>query len=172
MGDPAATAARWDALESWGSGVLGGGTVTHRWATHDLVTTDHVPFVGRLAPGSHRRWVATGFAKWGMTNAFVAARIIAGGIAGRAPAWAGAFDATRIASTVNRELLSVGRRSARHLLVDRIARRDAPRCTHQGCVLREDAALGTWDCPCHGSRFDVHGDVVQGPATRPVDLGR
>jgi len=35
-------------------------------------------------------------------------------------------------------------------------------CTHLGCIVRTDAA--GFECPCHGSRFDVRGSVVKGPA--------
>ena len=33
------------------------------------------------------------------------------------------------------------------------------RSTHMGCVLRFNGAERSWDCPCHGSRFDVDGTV-------------
>jgi len=38
------------------------------------------------------------------------------------------------------------------------------RCTHLGCLLHFNAAETSWDCPCHGSRFDVDGNVLWGPA--------
>ncbi len=43
------------------------------------------------------------------------------------------------------------------------------RCTHLGCLLRFNAAETSWDCPCHGSRFDVDGRVLEGPAVDPLD---
>jgi glycine/D-amino acid oxidase-like deaminating enzyme/nitrite reductase/ring-hydroxylating ferredoxin subunit len=42
------------------------------------------------------------------------------------------------------------------------------RCTHLGCLLRFNGAERSWDCPCHGSRFDVDGQVLEGPAVAPL----
>ncbi len=43
------------------------------------------------------------------------------------------------------------------------------RCTQLGCLLRFNGAERSWDCPCHGSRFDVDGAVLEGPAVRPLE---
>lgn len=43
------------------------------------------------------------------------------------------------------------------------------RCTHLGCLVRFNGAERSWDCPCHGSRFDIDGSVLEGPAVNPLE---
>jgi glycine/D-amino acid oxidase-like deaminating enzyme/nitrite reductase/ring-hydroxylating ferredoxin subunit len=43
-------------------------------------------------------------------------------------------------------------------------------CPHLGCIVHWDSLEGSWDCPCHGSRFGTDGSVLNGPALGGLDV--
>jgi glycine/D-amino acid oxidase-like deaminating enzyme/nitrite reductase/ring-hydroxylating ferredoxin subunit len=45
----------------------------------------------------------------------------------------------------------------------------SPVCTHLGCLVHWNTTELSWDCPCHGSRFDPHGRILNGPAVAPLE---
>ena len=45
----------------------------------------------------------------------------------------------------------------------------SPICAHMGCVVSWNSAETTWDCPCHGSRYDYEGRAIQGPTVKDLE---
>ncbi len=46
------------------------------------------------------------------------------------------------------------------------------RCPHMGCALKWNKAEHTWDCPCHGSRFEENGTLIDNPATGNANVSK
>ena len=44
----------------------------------------------------------------------------------------------------------------------------SPVCTHAGCIVNFNPVEGSWDCPCHGGRYDCYGKVITGPPTKDL----
>ena len=164
-----------DRLREWTASYFPGAVETHRWSAQDYRSHDAVPYIGRMPRGLGRIYLATGFDKWGMTNGVAAARAISGQILGSRPGWAktlgrrisGPSAAAHLAA-IN---LKVGLGAAKGAA--ELVRRGrgcgvVGVCTHLGGPLHWNDAEETWDCPLHGSRFAADGEVLEGPATRPL----
>lgn len=62
-----------------------------------------------------------------------------------------------------------GRRCAVHRTASGELLAVSPVCTHLKCIVHWNRAEQSWDCPCHGSRFQPDGSVIEGPAAAPLD---
>jgi glycine/D-amino acid oxidase-like deaminating enzyme/nitrite reductase/ring-hydroxylating ferredoxin subunit len=100
--------------------------VRHCWSAFDYAPTDGVPFIGRLAPRTSRRFVATGFRKWGMSTSMVAAQLIGDLLAGTEHPAHSLFDASRILPTLGRDAVKANMKVAAHFIGDRLQVRRAP----------------------------------------------
>lgn len=129
-----------------------------RWATQDCMSLDGIPYIGRYGRRTPDLFVATGFHKWGMTNAMVSAMILADLVTGKENPYAYTFRPNRL--ILRKQLLCNGMETIGNFL-----RPTRPRCPHLGCALKWNRQEHSWDCPCHGSRFDEEGKLLDNPAT-------
>ena len=128
------------------------------WATQDCMTLDSVPYIGRYSKSTPDLYVATGFRKWGMTASMVSAMILTDMICGRKSEFEEVYSPSR---TILHPQLAVNMfESLKGLLTP-----TAPRCPHMGCALKYNKQEHSWDCPCHGSRFEENGKLINNPAT-------
>ena len=81
------TQPRVDRLVQWTQAHFPGAEPTHQWSAQDYRSTRRLPLVGSLPGSNGSILVATGFAKWGMTNATAAALAITGWLTDEAPPW-------------------------------------------------------------------------------------
>ncbi len=202
-GHPDDTTRYYKALADHCEELYPGAVITHSWSAQDVEAVDRVPYIGRLEPLHGNVYVATGFAKWGMTSAFVAGELLADLLQEKQNPDAELYNPLRFHAdaSVAKKLLSenthviemfmkerikgvpeikdlapgegrVGDLEGRRVAVSRdeegVIHKVSPNCTHMGCVLHWNNAEMTWDCPCHGSRFDNLGRVIQSPANKDL----
>jgi len=137
------------------------------WHSQDLISSDGLPFIGAYSRRTPNHFVAAGFSKWGMTNSMTAAQAICARILGEPLPESEIFNPARMIKYSTIPVLSTfGVTTAAY--VSGLPRKNAPRCPHMGCRLKYVAATASWDCPCHGSRFDSIGRIRNGPTVKPV----
>jgi glycine/D-amino acid oxidase-like deaminating enzyme/nitrite reductase/ring-hydroxylating ferredoxin subunit len=94
------------------------------WSAHDYIPIDGLPYIGRLRRRDERIYIATGFAKWGLTKATIAARIITDTIVGRSNRWAGLYDTRRLTPRASAtSFVAENARVARRFVGDRLRSR-------------------------------------------------
>lgn len=204
------TTANYETLAAFGREQFKVKQYAYRWSAQDLVTLDQLPYVGTMTTGLQDVLVATGYAKWGMTNSTVAAKIMVDNVLGKENRFADLYSPTR--SKMKKEDITtfakINANVAKELVKGKTEKIDVvfqdlkegsgdiikldgkkvgaykdnygkihlvkPVCTHLGCDVVFNGAESSWDCPCHGSRYTYTGEVIEGPAYKPlerIDIG-
>ncbi len=130
---------------------------TFSWVAQDCMSLDSMPYIGQYSKNTPDLFVATGFNKWGMSLSMVSALLLKDLIFGKTNDYADIFSPSR--SIFHPQLFANALETSVNLLTP-----TTPRCPHLGCALKWNEHEHSWDCPCHGSRFDEGGKVIEGPA--------
>lgn len=173
--------------------------VTNLWFTYDLITNDKLPIIGKLQDNFY---IATGYNKWGMTNGTLAGKILSDLIIGNKNQYISLFSPDReITMEQIKNLFIDGLTTATSFINSKIDKNKdfyenvifkkidgnqcaiytdknnhqhivKNKCPHMGCSLIFNNEEKTWDCPCHGSRYDIDGNVIKGPSNQNIKINK
>ncbi len=147
-----------------------GREVAH-WSAQDCMPADDIPYIGRYSAEYPYWYVASGFRKWGMTGSMAAAGILRDLIVSGKSRYEEVFTPQRLnLQAAAGKLAEQGAESVKGLGKGMFTA--APRCPHMGCALEWNPDELSWDCPCHGSRFDSEGRLLDNPAQADLGNGR
>ena len=152
------TGGGWQELREFASVCYPTATEKYAWATQDCMSLDGIPYIGQYSKRTPNLYVACGFNKWGMTSSMVATMILCDLVMEKRNEWEELFLPYR--SIWKPQLFLNGAESIINLLTP-----SRKRCPHMGCALKWNKQEHTWDCPCHGSRFEEDGILIDNPAT-------
>lgn len=152
----------------------------------DLITNDGLPFIGAL---EENLFIASGYNAWGITNGVLGAKILSDLVLEKNTRYSSLFSLKRFSliGTVNSlvDVLSYAKAyiespffktnntfvtkingKAYNVYVDKFGKKHIVqrKCPHMKCNLVFNKEELTWDCPCHGSRFDIDGNLIEGPS--------
>lgn len=153
----------WKELREFSKKYYPNAVETYTWATQDCVSLDSIPYIGNYSRNTPNLYAATGFNKWGMTSSMAAAMILTDMVTGKENQWQKIFSPSR--SMLKPQLLVNGFEATVNLLTPSLRR-----CPHMGCSLKWNSSEHTWDCPCHGSRFEENGTLIDNPAKKDANV--
>jgi len=131
--------------------------IEYTWSNQDCVTLDGIPYIGQY-DSFHSNWyVATGFNLWGFTWAMISSFLLADMIEKNEE-----IPLVKPKRKINKnKAIDNLKNTAKNLITLK-----TPRCTHLGCALKWNEIDNVYECPCHGSRYDRNGKLLNGPARK------
>lgn len=127
--------------------------IIYKWINQDTVSLDGLPYIGKY---KRNIYIATGFNLWGMTNSMISAMLISDMILKRRNRYKNFFIINR--KMVKKTLL-INIKNA----VINLFKFGKKRCNHLGCSLKYNSEEKTYECPCHGSKYDENLNSIYNP---------
>ena len=155
----------------------------------DIISNDKLPFIGKI---KDNLYISTAYNTWGMTNATIGGKIISDLILDKDNKYKDLFNPTRIniplifnsfigsfyylkayiesIFKINNPYYIKIKGITYGIYIDKegIEHKIKLLCPHMKCHLVFNKEEKTWDCPCHGSRFDIDGNIINTPSTKKL----
>ena len=176
--------------------------VDYIWENDDMMTLDHLPYIGYLEKENPNLIIGTGYNTWGMTNGTLAGHIISNLIMGKKNSFSSLFNPLRtnhyfypgmslyiLGATAkgyienklwkNKSWYSKKveflKKDGEDVAIYHEGKKEYivySKCPHMGCSLIFNEVEKTWDCPCHASRFSLDGKCIKGPSSYDITYKR
>lgn len=168
------------------------GNFVYIWSNKDIITNDYLPFIGRIKANDDTLLFACGYNTWGMTNGTLAGKILSDIILKKNNPYIELFSPHRVLNVgkiinfpidvgcsakaiikstkgnVNNSKVIYTKKDGKSVAIYKdangIEHIVLNKCPHMKCGLILNEVEQTWDCYCHGSRFDIDGNVIEGPS--------
>jgi len=162
---------------------------TYTWMNQDIISNDSLPFIGRI---KDNLYISSAYNTWGMTNGTIGGKIIADLIQKKENKYTDLFNPNRknipliinsffgIFPYLKAYVEGLFHKSNPYYIkikgliygiyIDEQGIKHKIRliCPHMKCPLVFNQEEKTWDCPCHGSRFDLDGNILETPAIKNI----
>jgi len=172
----------------------------YTWMNQDLMTNDYLPLIGSVNKNNSNILLACGYNAWGMTNSTIAGKILSDIILKKKNRYIDLFKPDRMnAVGIINSIISSGNYAKIYIQTivkknhtfdnknvytvkingeyygvycDNYNKKHIVKllCPHLKCYLVFNEQELTWDCPCHGSRFDIDGNVLCGPSKESIKV--
>ena len=139
-------------------------TPEYLWSNIDIITNDGLPYIGTI---KDNMLIATGYNTWGLTNGFLAGIILTDIITNKENKYIELFNPNRFNIKQISGAISDSIKNIDGYIKGFIGNSDKT-CPHMGCKLIYNKIEDTWDCPCHGSRFNKDGKCISGPSNKDI----
>lgn len=142
------------------------------WSNIDIMTIDGLPIIGKLKDNI---LIGTGYNTWGLSNGFLSGNILSDIIFNKTNKYISLFSPHR---KITGEFKSYLKNFSYSILgylngfFYNNSHNKKYKCPHMGCNLIYNEVEKTWDCPCHGSRFNKNGKCISGPANKNIDFNK
>lgn len=161
----------------------------YSWMNQDIYSNDLLPFIGKI---KDNLYISSAYNTWGMTNSIIGARIVCDLILSGDSKYASLFNPRRcnfplvinsfigVFHYLKVYIEGLFRKSNPYYVkidgiiygvyIDKEGKRHKVKliCPHMKCSLVFNREENTWDCPCHGSRFDIDGNIIETPSVKKI----
>ncbi len=171
--------------------------IKYKWFNYDIMTPDFMPIIGYYEKNNNNLLIGTGYNAWGMTNGTLAGKIISDLIMGYKNKYIELFSPTRSINILKiLNLINYNFKTSTSYVISKFKNNYSfypknvkvinefgiyiddkkkehvvyHKCPHMGCNLIFNNVDNTWDCPCHGSRFNIDGKIINGPSVYDIKV--